>query len=428
MIPIIEHDSAELEARLSRKAEQGADVSETVRAILKDVRENGDKALAAYTQRFDNVSFDSTPMRFSKEEIASCQCDPEVEKALLIAAERIADYHNRQMPENHYYRDEAGVELGWRWQALPNVGIYVPGGTAAYPSSVLMNAIPAMVAGVGRIAMVVPTPSGIVNPAILVAARIAGIDEIYRIGGAQAVAALTYGTASIKPVVKIVGPGNAYVAEAKRQVFGMVGIDMVAGPSEILVVSDRHSNPRWIAADLLSQAEHDIRAQSVLITDDLAFAEKVQQEIENILATLPRRAIAEESISHYGAIVMVKSLEPSDVAPLINRIAPEHLELALDDPDTLMPHIYHAGAIFIGRYTPEAFGDYIAGPSHVLPTSATARFSSGLSVFDFLTRSSLIRSSESAIRSIGEPAAKLADAEGLDAHALSLRIRWEGSE
>ncbi|MFP4004836.1 MAG: histidinol dehydrogenase, partial [Alphaproteobacteria bacterium] len=342
-------------------------------------------------------------------------------RALTLAAERIETFHRRQLPEDGRVTDSAGVELGHRWTPLDSVGVYVPGGTASYPSSLLMNAVPARVAGVARIAMTVPAPKGKLNPLVLAAARIAGVDEIYRVGGAQAVAALAFGTETIAPVDKIVGPGNAYVAEAKRQVFGTVGIDMMAGPSEILVVADADNDPVWIAADLLSQAEHDENSQAILITDDRAFAEVVMAAAEDHLANLPRAAIARKSWEDHGAVILVAELDQAP--PLIDRIAPEHLEIATEEPDRLLARIRHAGAIFLGRHTPEAVGDYVAGSNHVLPTSGTARFSSGLSVFDFLKHSAVVRCTPESLGEIGPAAVTLAEAEGLEAHARSVALR-----
>lgn len=400
-----------------------ASVAGTVEGIVARVRKEGDAALVALTAQFDGITLTPQTLAFRKEDIAKARkaCDKDVLKALEHAAKRIRDYHKRQLPKNELYKDKHGVTLGWRWGAVDAAGLYVPGGTASYPSSVLMNAIPAKVAGVKRIAMVVPTPRGEINPAILAAADIAGVSEIYRVGGAQAVAALAYGTKTIAPVDKIVGPGNAYVAEAKRQVFGRVGIDMIAGPSEILVVADGKNNPDWIAADLLSQAEHDRDAQSILITDDAAFAAKVEKSLDAILSRLTRASIARASWENYGAIILVKNW--TQALPLIDAIAPEHLELAVEKPEALAKQVCHAGAIFMGRHTPEAIGDYIAGPSHVLPTSRSARFSSGLGVYDFLKRTSLIGCSRDGARALAKDAATLADSEGLPAHALSLRLR-----
>lgn len=411
----------EFKSFLRLRESSEANVTATVSAILTRVRSEGDKALLSYTAQFDRTS--PASLAFSKAEIAKArkECGKDVLKALEHAAKRIRDYHKKQLPKDTSYKDKHGNLLGWRWSAIDAAGLYVPGGTASYPSSVLMNAIPALVAGVKRIAMVVPTPDGEINPAVLAAADIAGITEIYRIGGAQAVAALAYGTKTIAPVDKIVGPGNAYVAEAKRQVFGKVGIDMIAGPSEILVVADNQNNPEWIAADLLSQAEHDRDAQSILITNNAAFAGKVEAAIEKILPTLSRAAIARASWEKYGAIIIVKDWK--EALPLIDSIAPEHLELAIEKPETFAKQVRHAGAIFMGRHTPEAIGDYIAGPSHVLPTSHSARFSSGLGVFDFIKRTSLISCSKTGVKYLAEDAATLADSEGLPAHALSLRLR-----
>ncbi|MEP1233933.1 MAG: histidinol dehydrogenase, partial [Alphaproteobacteria bacterium] len=349
------------------------------------------------------------------------QCTPETLSALATAAGRIRAFHEKQLPEDLDFTDAAGLRLGYRWQAVEAAGLYVPGGTAAYPSSVLMNAIPAKVAGVDRLVMVVPTPDGVLNPLVLAAAAIAGVDEIYRIGGAQAVGALAYGTETIRPVDKIVGPGNAYVAAAKRLVFGTVGIDMIAGPSEILVLADGANDPAWIAADLLSQAEHDTAAQAILITDDASFADAVERAVEGHLKTLPRTGTAGESWATYGAVITVPDL--AGAIPLVDRIAPEHLEIATDNADTLGRKVRNAGAIFMGRYVPEAIGDYIAGPNHVLPTSRSARFSSGLGVLDFMKRSSLIECDAEGLRAIGPEAVALARAEGLDAHALSISIR-----
>lgn len=394
--------------------------------IIADVRARGDDALIEYTARFDGLDLSAAELRLSASEIgaAAAECPAETRHALAFAAGRIEAFHQQQMPEDLDYTDASGVRLGARWGALAAAGLYVPGGTAAYPSSVLMNAIPAKVAGVARLVMTVPTPKGALNPAVMAAAEIAGLDEIYRIGGAQAIAALAYGSATIQPVDKIVGPGNEWVAEAKRQVFGTVGIDMIAGPSEILVVADGANEAEWIAADLLSQAEHDSAAQAILITDDGDFADAVAVAVEKTLATLPRRDIAGESWRAHGAIVVIGSL---DEAPaLADRIAPEHLELAVAEPEALFARITHAGAVFLGRHTPEAVGDYVAGPNHVLPTSGSARFSSGLSVYDFLKRTSFASCDAEGLAEIGPAARTLAEAEGLDAHALSLALRLKG--
>ncbi|HVT23725.1 MAG TPA: histidinol dehydrogenase [Rhizomicrobium sp.] len=410
-------------ALISAKRETEEDVAQAVRAIIADVRARGDAALIELTAKFDKVTLTAQTLRVTASEMAQAeaQCAAETLKALDVAAKRIEDYHRRQIPKDETYTDEIGAKLGWRWTALDSVGLYVPGGTASYPSSVLMNAIPARVAGVARIVMVTPASGGKLNPLVLAAAKRAGITEVYRIGGAQAVAALAYGTQTIAPVDKIVGPGNAYVAAAKREVFGIVGIDSIAGPSEILVIADAANNPDWIAADLLSQAEHDASSQSILITDDAGFADKVSVAVDRVLATLPRKAIASASWKDFGGIVVVPKLE--DGCELANRIAPEHLELAVENPDTLLKHIRHAGAIFLGRNTPEAMGDYIAGPNHVLPTARTARFSSGLSVLDFVKRTTLLSLNREAINEIGPAAVALAEAEGLDAHARSVAAR-----
>ncbi|WP_316978251.1 histidinol dehydrogenase [Shumkonia mesophila] len=410
-------------ALVAAKREAEAHVGPVVAEILKAVRERGDEAVIAFTEKFDRLKLTAATLKVSAAEVeaAVAACAPDTLAALDLAAGRIADYHRRQLPEGLNYVDSVGLRLGYRWTAVAAAGLYVPGGLAAYPSSVLMNALPAKVAGVPRLVMVVPAPDGVLNPLVLAAARIAGVDEIYRIGGAQAVAALAFGTATIAPVDKIVGPGNAYVAEAKRQVFGTVGIDMIAGPSEILVVADRFNDPAWIAADLLSQAEHDRAAQAVLITDDAAFAEAVERALEGHLKTLPRADIAGASWRDFGAVVVVGSL---DEAPaLVDRLAPEHLELATEDAGALAGRIRNAGAIFIGRFTPEAVGDYVAGPNHVLPTSGSARFSSGLGVLDFLKRTSLVGGDAASLAAVGPAAVTLARAEGLDAHALSVAIR-----
>jgi histidinol dehydrogenase len=388
------------------------------------VRAHGDAALLAATARFDRLTVPSAAdLRVDAGVLrdARTRCGNEALAALEFAAKRIEDYHRCQMPADHAETDDKGVRLGWRWTPVDSVGLYVPGGTAAYPSSVLMNAIPARVAGVDRLVIAVPSPDGALNPLVLAAAAIAGVDEVWRIGGAQAIAALAYGTESIAPVDKIVGPGNAYVAAAKRRVFGTVGIDMVAGPSEILVVADSENDPEWIAADLLSQAEHDASAQAILIADDAAFADAVEQAVERRLVTLPRGEIARASWRAHGAVIVMGDL--MDAGALVDRLAPEHLELAVSDPGSLAARIRHAGAIFLGRFTPEAVGDYVAGPSHVLPTSRSARFSSGLGVLDFLKRTSLVGCDRSGLGAIGPAAVTLAREEGLDTHALSVSIR-----
>jgi histidinol dehydrogenase len=409
---------------LGQKRETDADVNAAVAGILKDVIARGDDAVIQYTNQFDRLDLaGAEDLRVTADEIqkAIAACDSETLDALKIAAERIKSYHQKQIPEDLSYMDDDQIELGYRWTAIENIGLYVPGGLATYPSSVLMNAIPAKVAGASRLVMVVPTPDGKINPLVLAAADLCGVDEIYRIGGAQAVAALAYGTDTILAVDKIVGPGNAYVATAKKQVFGTVGIDMIAGPSEILVVADDKNDPAWIAADLLSQAEHDPVAQSILITDNAEYAAQVEAAVEHHLTTLPRTEIAGASWRNYGAIIVLDGM--SEAPALIDRIAPEHLELCVDDPDAMAAQIRHAGAIFLGRYTPEAIGDYIAGPNHVLPTARTARFSSGLSTLDFMKRSSMIKLNADGLHKIGPPAVKLAQSEGLGAHALSIAIR-----
>lgn len=408
---------------LATKREQSPDVSDDVAAILADVRARGDAAVLELTKRFDSVVLTPDTMRVGEGEMDAAlkQVPDEQREALETAAARVEDYHRRQVPEDERYVDGSGMELGHRWTALAAVGLYVPGGKAAYPSSVLMNAVPARVAGVEQLAMTVPAPGGELNPLVLAAARTSGVSEIYRIGGAQAIGALAYGTESIAAVDKIVGPGNAYVAEAKRQVFGTVGIDMIAGPSEILVYADTGNDPAWIAADLMSQAEHDETAQSILIAEDAGFADAVAEAVEVHLKTLPRAAIASASWRDYGAVVLVRDV--AEAVELIDRVAPEHLELAREDADAVAAKVRNAGAIFLGRYTPEAVGDYVAGPSHVLPTARSARYSSGLSVLDFVKRTSLVRCDAESLQAVGGAAAALADAEGLDAHALSVRIR-----
>ena len=414
---------AQFSAFLTTKREVSEDVNAIVRDIINDVRTRGDAALIDYSVRFDGIDFDATPMRVTAEEIdaAIAEVPSEVLGALKVAAVRIESHHRRQLPRDDSYEDELGVVLGSRWTAIEAVGLYVPGGTASYPSSVLMNAIPAKVAGVERIVMVVPAREGVVNPAVLAAARMAGVEEIYRVGGAQAVAALAYGTETIAPVAKITGPGNAYVAAAKRQVFGTVGIDMIAGPSEVLVIADKDNNPDWIAADLLAQAEHDRGAQSILITDNTLLAKAVELSVERQLKTLGRSETAAASWQDFGAIIIVENLD--DAIPLANRIAAEHLELAVEDPDMLMSGIRNAGAIFVGKHTPEVIGDYVGGSNHVLPTARSARFSSGLSVLDYMKRTSVLRLGAEQLRALGPAAIALANSEGLDAHARSVAIR-----
>lgn len=411
------------EMLLTGKREASVDVNDAVAKIVADVRARGDAALIELTNKFDRLSLTPETLRIPDADLDAAvkACDPTTLDALKLAKSRIEAYHARQKPSDARFTDEAGVELGHRWTPVGAVGLYVPGGTANYPSSVLMNAVPAKVAGVKRLVMVVPTPDGKVNPLVLAAARLAGVDEVYRVGGAQAVAALAYGTATIKPVDKIVGPGNAFVAAAKRQVFGIVGIDMIAGPSEILVVADGKNDPAWIAADLLSQAEHDESSQSILITDDAAFAARVEEAVASQLKLLPRETTATKSWADFGAVIIVKSL--ADAVPLVDRLAPEHLEMAVDDPEPLAARISNAGAIFLGRYTPEAVGDYVAGSNHVLPTARSARFSSGLNVLDFMKRTSIVRCDASSLAAIGPAAVALATAEGLDAHGRSVSIR-----
>jgi len=408
---------------LAAKRETDADVDDAVAEIIADVRQRGDIALIDTTERFDGFRLTPDSMAIGPDEVRAAydQCSNATIEALEFAAARIIDFHQRQLPADLAFEDEAGLKLGQRWRPVPAVGLYVPGGTAAYPSSVLMNAVPARVAGVPRIAMVVPTPKGELNPLVLAAARIAGIEEIWRVGGAQAVAALAYGTETIPAVDKIVGPGNAYVAAAKRRVFGQVGIDMIAGPSEILVLADGLNDPAWIAADLLSQAEHDEAAQAILITDDAVFADDVVTAVDGHLKTLSRTATAAASWRDHGAVITVPTLV--DAVPLIDRIAPEHLEIAADDAEGLADRITNAGAIFMGRHAPEAVGDYVAGPNHVLPTARSARFSSGLGVLDFMKRTSMIGCDAAALGAVGPAAMTLARAEGLDAHALSIAIR-----
>ena len=410
-------------ALLGAKREDSPDVDAAVAEIIADVRVRGDAAVIELTERFDRLTLTPETLRFAPEEIEALIAEvPQHEReALELAAERIRAYHARQMPEDASWVDESGATLGWCWTPVSAAGLYVPGGLASYPSSVLMNAIPAKVAGVERLAITVPTPDGVANPLVLLAARLAGVDEIYRIGGAQAVAALAYGTTSIAPVDKITGPGNAFVAAAKRRVFGKVGIDMIAGPSEILVIADGDNDPDWIALDMLSQAEHDESAQSILITTDRAMAKAVEAAIERHLLTLERREIAGKSWRDYGAVILVPDLDVA--AALSNRIAPEHLELCVADPDGLSEQITHAGAIFLGAWTPEAIGDYVGGPNHVLPTARSARFSSGLSVMDFVKRTTLAKMTPAALRAIGPAAETLAISESLEAHGLSVRAR-----
>lgn len=415
----------QFQALMSAKREDSPDVDATVTKIIADVRERGDAAVIELTSKFDRLDLAPDTLAFSREEImAHCATVPAEERtALELAAKRIRDYHERQMPADASWVDASGATLGWRWTPVSAAGLYVPGGLASYPSSVLMNSIPAKVAGVGRLAICVPTPDGVTNPLVLLAAQISGVDEIYRIGGAQAIAALAYGTETIAPVDKITGPGNAYVAAAKRRVFGKVGIDMIAGPSEILVIADADNDPAWIATDLLSQAEHDESAQSILITNDAVFGDKVIFEVNRQLTTLERRDIAGASWRDFGAVIVVTDMAQAIV--LSNMLAPEHLELCVADPDAMANDITHAGAIFLGAWTPEAIGDYVGGPNHVLPTARSARFSSGLSVMDFVKRTTMTKMTPASLKAIGPAAETLAKSEGLQAHGLSVRARLD---
>ena len=416
---------ARFQALLSMKREEAEDVDQAVAAIIADVRARGDAAVCDLTARFDRLDLTPETLAFSAEEI-----DAEIAKvsaaerqALELAAARIRAYHERQVPEDQSWTDASGATLGWRWTAVSAAGLYVPGGLASYPSSVLMNAIPAKVAGVERLVICCPTPGGVVNPLVLLAARLSGVDTVYRIGGAQAIAALAYGTPTIAPVDKITGPGNAFVAAAKRRVFGRVGIDMIAGPSEVLVIADGENDADWVALDLLSQAEHDASAQSILITTDAEFGQAVARAVEARLETLERRAIAGASWRDNGAVIVVETLDQA--AALANRIAPEHLELMVADPEGLAAKIPHAGAIFLGAWTPEAIGDYVGGPNHVLPTARSARFSSGLNVLDFMKRTTMARMTPEALKAIGPAAEVLAISESLEAHGLSVRARLD---
>ncbi len=412
-------------ALLAAKREVSEDVDQAVRAIIRDVIDHGDEALFRYSQKFDRVDLRQLGLRVTAAEIAAAVADVPADAlaALRLAHGRITSFHERQRPEDLRFTDALGVDLGWRWTAIQAVGLYVPGGTASYPSSVLMNAVPAKVVGVERVVMVVPAPGGVVNPLVLAAADLAGVDEIYRVGGAQAVAALAYGTATIAPVSKIVGPGNAFVAAAKRQVFGTVGIDMIAGPSEVLIIADRTGNPEWIAADLLAQAEHDAAAQSILITDDPALADAVEEAVARQLKTLSRETIARASWQDYGAIICVPAI--ADAVPLADRLAPEHLEIIAADAEGLSDAIRNAGAIFLGAHTPEAVGDYVGGSNHVLPTARSAKFSSGLNVLDYLKKTSILKCSPQSLAAIGPAAVTLGEAEGLDGHARSVAMRLE---
>ena len=411
---------------LATKREASADVEATVRSILDDVAAHGDRALKTYTQKFDGVDaaeLDRAGFRITSDAIAAAIdcCGKDARDALEFARDRVEAFHRRQRPQDEHFTDALGVELGSRWTAIEAVGLYVPGGTAAYPSSVLMNAVPAKVAGVPRVVMAVPASRGQVNPLVLLAASLAGVDEIYRVGGAQAIAALAYGTETIVPVAKIVGPGNAYVAAAKRMVFGKVGIDMIAGPSEVLILADRNSNVEWIAADLLAQAEHDPSAQAILVTDDEGLADAVERAVQIQLRQLPREQVAGASWRDFGAVILVRTLD--EALPLIDAIAPEHLEIAAAGADELAQRIRNAGAIFIGQHTPEAIGDYVGGTNHVLPTERSARFSSGLGVLDFMKRTSILKCGPEQLRALGDPAIALGTAEGLDAHVRSIAIR-----
>lgn len=414
---------ARFSALLGGKRESSQDVNDTVAGIIADVRRRGDAAVVDLTNKFDRTELTADVLRFTEDEIeaAAASVPANIRDALQTAHDRIWAHHEKQKPEDHIYTDALGVTLGTRWTPVDAVGIYVPGGLASYPSSVLMNAVPAKVAGVSRIAMVVPTPDGQVNPAILLAAKIAGVTEIYRIGGAQAVAALAYGTATVARVDKIVGPGNAYVAAAKRQVFGQVGIDMIAGPSEVLVIADRSANPAWVAADLIAQAEHGAGAQSILVTTEAHLADAVEAEVERQLAILPKEAIAREGWAEFGAIITVTSLD--EAAVLANRIASEHVELAIDDPQSMVPAIRHAGAIFLGHHTPEAIGDYVGGSNHVLPTARSARFASGLGVLDFVKRTSILGCDPSSLSALADAAVTIAEVEALAGHGRSISIR-----
>ena len=423
----LDSQSADFAARfrdfLGVKREASQDVEQTVRGIIDAVIAHGDRALAEFTAKFDRIDLAKIGLKVTAAEIDAAEkaSNPQALAALKLARDRIEAYHQRQKPKDERYTDALGVELGAKWTAIEAVGLYVPGGTAAYPSSVLMNAVPAKVAGCPRLVMVVPAPDGKLEPLVLAAAKLAGVDEIYRVGGAQAVAALAYGTETIAPVAKIVGPGNAYVAAAKRVVFGKVGIDMIAGPSEVLILADNTGNADWIAADLLAQAEHDASAQSILITDDPDLAAQVEKAVESQLKTLPRAAVASASWRDFGAIILVPKL--ADAVPLVDQLAPEHLEIAAVDAEALTARIRNAGAIFIGAHTPEAIGDYVAGSNHVLPTARSARFSSGLNVLDFMKRTSILKCGPDQLRALGPAAIALGEAEGLGAHARSVAIR-----
>ena len=418
----------QFKALVNARRDQPLDVQDAVRAIIRAVRDRGDAAIVEFTQRFDRLDLSKTGFRIAPEELTEAyeSLPAGVKDALALAYERIESHHRRQFPANERYTDATGAELGHRWTAIASAGLYVPGGKASYPSSVLMNAIPAKVAGVPRLVMAVPTPGGEVNPAVLAAAHLAGVSEVYRIGGAQAVAALAYGTESIEPVAKIAGPGNAYVAEAKRQIFGTAGIDMIAGPSEVVAVADKTANPRWLAADLLAQAEHDEAAQSILITDDPALAEATASAVAEQIAVMPRGAIASKSWADFGSVIVVSDLM-KEAPALVDALAPEHLELACEAAEAMIPAIRNAGAIFIGHYTPEAVGDYTGGSNHVLPTSRAARFSSGLGVLDFMKRTSLLKLNAQSLAALAPATMTLAEAEGLDGHRHSVAVRLQGA-
>jgi len=416
--------ASHFDAFLATKRETSEDVDQAVRAIIADVRARGDQALIDLSQKFDQVDLGEIGLRVTENEVEAAvrACSPETLEALSFARDRIADHHLRHLPSSETYTDATGATLGHRWTAVESAGLYVPGGLASYPSSVLMNAVPAKVAGVERLVIAVPAPKGQLNPLVLAAAKLAGVSEIYRVGGAQGIAALAYGTKTIRPVAKIVGPGNAYVAAAKRQVFGTVGIDSIAGPSEVLIIADRHNDPAWIAADLLAQAEHDTAAQSILLTDDAAFADAVTAAVTRQIQQLPKADIAGASWRDFGAVILVSSLD--DEAPaLADRVAAEHLEIATRDPEALAAKIRNAGALFLGAYTPEVIGDYVAGPNHVLPTARSARFSSGLGVLDFMKRTSILKLDEASLGRLADQAMILARAEGLEAHRRSVEIR-----
>jgi histidinol dehydrogenase len=416
--------ASQFDAFLATKREVSEDVDQAVRGIISDVRARGDAALLSLSQKFDHVDLGAIGIRVTEDEVEAAVevCTAETLEALSFARDRIADHHQRHLPTSETYTDAIGATLGHRWTAVESAGLYVPGGLASYPSSVLMNAVPAKVAGVERLVIVVPAPRGELNPLVLAAAKLAGVSEIYRVGGAHAIAALAYGTETIKPVAKIVGPGNAYVAAAKRQVFGIVGIDSIAGPSEVLVIADKHNNPDWIAADLLAQAEHDTAAQSILLTDDKAFADAVESAVLRQVQQLPKADIAGASWRDFGAVILVSSID-KEAPPLADRIAAEHLEIATRDPDALASKIRNAGALFLGAYTPEVIGDYVAGPNHVLPTARSARFSSGLGVLDFMKRTSILKLDEASLDKLASQAMTLARAEGLEAHRRSVEIR-----